>query len=283
MDSTQRNPLAGFFRQPAIFIKLPSNGRWWKEGSLNMPESGELPVYPMSTKDEIMLKTPDALLNGQGIVNVIQSCIPNIVNAWDTPSIDVDTILIAIRIASFGNNMEFDSKCPHCKEDNMHEVDLTTQLQQLTIPSFTDPVTVNQLKIKLKPQRFFDVNRNNNITFEEERLTNALNAPDTVSIEEKSKLLEESMKRLTDMSLAALANSTEYIEINGDERVGNFDFINEFYQNSDGTIVRTVKDRLAVISETAKLKPLALQCNECQKPYQLDLTFDYSSFFGKSS
>jgi hypothetical protein len=283
MDSTQRNPLSGYFRQPAIYIKLPSNGRWWKEGSLNLPESGEVPVYPMSTKDEIMLKTPDALLNGQGIVNVIQSCVPNIINAWDTPNIDVDTILIAIRIASFGNNMEFESKCPHCKEDNMHEVDLSVQLQQLTTPSFAEAISVGSIRIKLKPQRFFDVNRGNNITFEEERLSNALNAPDSVSLEEKAKLLEESMKRLTDLSISAIANSTEYIEINNDERVTNTAFINEYYQNVDGSIVRAVQEKLKGIGDSAKLKPLQLGCNECSKAYALDLTFDYASFFGKSS
>jgi hypothetical protein len=283
MESTARNPLAGYFRQPAIFIKLPSNGRWWPDASLNLPINGELPVYPMSTKDEIMLKTPDALMNGQGIVNVIQSCVPNILNAWDTPTIDVDTILIAIRIASVGNAMEFDSKCPHCNEENSHEVDLTVQLQNLASPNFNESIEVKDLRIKLKPQRFFDTNRSNSIVFEEERLANALNSPESVPIEQKAKMLEESMQRLADLNIKAIANSTEYIEINGDERVSNVEFINEFFQQVDAPIVRTVQEKLKAINEETKLKPLQLQCNECGKAYALDLTFDYSSFFGKSS
>ena len=32
----------------------------------------------MTAKDEMMFKTPDALLNGQATVDVIQSCIPAI-------------------------------------------------------------------------------------------------------------------------------------------------------------------------------------------------------------
>jgi hypothetical protein len=60
----------------------------------------------MTTKDEITLKTPDALLNGQGVVNVIESCCPAIKDAWAMPSIDVDATLIAIRIASYGNQMD---------------------------------------------------------------------------------------------------------------------------------------------------------------------------------
>ena len=106
------NPLNKYLRQPEIYVKLPSNGKYWPPGSLEMPISGELPVLPMSTRDEIMVNTPDALLNGEAVVNMIQSCIPNIRNAWAMPSVDLDTVLIAIRIASYGEKMEYTSTCP---------------------------------------------------------------------------------------------------------------------------------------------------------------------------
>ena len=84
MEKQSFNPLANYFRQPAIYLKLPSAGRWWPQGSLELSESQELPIYPMSTKDEILIRTPDALLNGQGVVDVIQSCCPAMKNAWHT-------------------------------------------------------------------------------------------------------------------------------------------------------------------------------------------------------
>ena len=79
------NPLSGHFRQPAVFLKLPSEGRYWQSGSINMPANGEIGVMPMTAKDEIMLRTPDALMNGQGVVSVIESCVPAIQNAWSIP------------------------------------------------------------------------------------------------------------------------------------------------------------------------------------------------------
>ena len=45
------NPLAGHFRQAKIYIKLPSGGQYYDEGSLDMPENQELPVMPMTAKD----------------------------------------------------------------------------------------------------------------------------------------------------------------------------------------------------------------------------------------
>ena len=42
------NPLKAFFRQPAIYLKLPSNGSFWPEDSVDFPHNRELPVYPMT-------------------------------------------------------------------------------------------------------------------------------------------------------------------------------------------------------------------------------------------
>ena len=105
MQNSQ-NPLQRFMRQPSIYIKLPSNGVFWAQGAVEMPVSGEIPVLPMSTTDEITLNTPDALMNGVGVVDMIHSCCPNIKNAWEIPVTDLDIILIAIRIASYGEKME---------------------------------------------------------------------------------------------------------------------------------------------------------------------------------
>jgi hypothetical protein len=100
------NPLTQYFRQPAIYVKLPSNGEHYTPGALTMPANRELPVYPMTAIDEITYRTPDALFNGNAVTNVIKSCIPNIVDPWAIPAMDVDTILVAIRIASYGHIME---------------------------------------------------------------------------------------------------------------------------------------------------------------------------------
>ena len=87
---TGANPLMKFYRQPKIYLALPSKGHWYPEGSLDMPDNGELPVFAMTAKDELTLKTPDALLNGAATVELIQSCIPNIKNAWQMPVLDLD-------------------------------------------------------------------------------------------------------------------------------------------------------------------------------------------------
>ena len=59
------NPLKQYFRQPAIYLRLPTGGKYWPPGSIELTHNGEFSVYPMTAIDEITYRTPDALFNGQ--------------------------------------------------------------------------------------------------------------------------------------------------------------------------------------------------------------------------
>lgn len=278
MDTKPINPLVKHFRRPTIYFKLPSNGRYWENDSLDIPVTGEIPVYPMTTADEITLKTPDALLNGAGMVTVIQSCCPSIRDAWKMPSIDVDAVLIAIRIASYGQNMEITSGCPHCGEANEYNVDLGNLIAQVKCPNFDVPVEYDGLKIKLQPQKYFILNQNNIVSFEEQRLLNAIRDTDLPD-EEKNARIKESMKKLLEASTQLLVDSTEYIETEDGVRVKEAEYLKEFYTNASSQVTKHIEERLTEIAKEGALPLLDLTCNECHTPYKTPLEFDYSRFF----
>lgn len=280
MVANAANPLAQYYRQPAIYLKLPSDGRWWEEGALDMPVNRELPIFPMSARDEIVLKTPDALMNGQGVVDVIQSCCPNIRNAWRMPAIDVDAVLIAIRIATYGNNMSFDSDCPHCRTRNTHEIDLGGPLASISCPDFSSPVVYQDLKIKLRPQYYFASNQTNITQFEEQKILNTVNNSE-LDAETKSRIISESMQKVIDLGLAACANSTEYIELPDGSRVSNNEILLDFYRNAEIEVVKLLQERIGQIAEQTKIAPLDLECAECHSQYRSELMFDFANFFGQ--
>ena len=113
--SLENNPLKQYFRRPSIYFKLPSGGKYYDASVVTIPENGELPVYPMTAIDEITTKTPDALYNGTGMADIIKSCIPAINNPWAINSIDLDAILVAVKVASGGNDLTLTSECPACQ------------------------------------------------------------------------------------------------------------------------------------------------------------------------
>ena len=278
MDQKPQNPLSKHFRQPAIYIKLPSNGKYWPNGSLELPVTGEIPVYPMTARDEITLRTPDALLNGQGVVDIIQSCCPNIRDAWKMPSIDVDAVLLNIRIASYGNQMDFDTICPKCNEENNFAIELSGLVNQIAMPDYTSVVEIDGLKIRLKPQPYFEVNKTNQITFTEQQILRTIN-DSTIPDEEKKNKSDDYLKKLIDLNINVCANSTESVTTEDGIVVDNPLFIVEFYDMADYKVLKLVQKKLTNINEQVALKPVAVECTSCTNKYEVPLNFDYANFF----
>lgn len=272
------NPLFKHFRQPSVYLDLPSMGRFWNETDLDIPPSGQIPVYPMTVKDEITFKTPDALMNGSGVVEVIHSCCPNIKNAWATPTSDIDAILIAIRIASYGNNMDIMSVCPHCGEENENTVDLRILLDSLVTADYS-PTVINGLTFNFKPQTFKTMNEANLITFEQEKLIRAINSSE---LTEEQKLTEfnKIFPTLTDMNVMTIVNCIQSITTEDDVEVTELKLIKEFIYNCDRMLFNQIKEHLEEIAQSQKIKPLTINCSSCTKEYSTDLTFEQSNFFG---
>ena len=282
LPASSGNPLTKHFRQPKLFIKLTSNGAFWAEGSLELPVSGEIPVYPMTAKDEIILRTPDALINGTSVVQGLQSCCPSIKDAWSMPSIDVDSTLIAIRIASFGPTMAVTSKCPHCGEEHEYDVNLETINDQIIPPDYNSPIEVHAgLTIKLKPLTYEQVSKAGNTSLEEDRMIQSISNPD---IDEAVKKVEyeKHVKRMIEVNVENATNCTAVIIADGVE-VTNPVYIKEYYQNTESTTIRQIQQKVQEFADAVSLKPQSTLCTSCEKEFKLDVEFDYSRFFANGS
>lgn len=277
------NPLQKYFRQPSIYFPLPSGGRWWTDGSLEMPETGEVAVYPMTSKDEIIIRTPDALINGQGMVEVIQSCIPAIKDAWRMPAVDVDAALIAMRIASYGHMMDFESKCPHCNEENTYGMDLRVMLDQLKCPDYDQTHTIDFFMIKFRPQAYFGQNKANKVNFEIQKLSQMIENMD--SGDERTEQVTSSMNRLVELNLDVLAECTEYISPLEDPTnvITDKAYILEFYKNVDAKLITHIQEQFATVVATGNIPPQRVACMECSGVIDMAVIFDYSNFFVNGS
>ena len=280
MSISSNNPLAKHFRQPSMFIKLPSNGKYWREGSIELTATGELPIYPMTTKDEIILRTPDALANGTSVVQVIESCCPNIKDAWAMPSVDVDALLLAIRIASYGPTMTISSKCPKCGEENDYDLNLGGIVSSIQMPNYTKTVqTHDGLTIKLKPMDYANVSKSGVINLEEQKLIEALSNPDLDEDLRKAEY-DKHVQKMIDLNINNVVACTESIVADG-QTVVNPNFIREYYANADSSVMKSIRDAITEFGDIAGIRPQHAACNSCSHEFDLDVEFDYSSFFGK--
>lgn len=272
------NPLAKHFRQPAIYLKLPSQGRYYPQNGLELSVTGDIPVYPMTVKDELTLKTPDALMNGEGMANVIRSCCPTIKDPWTIPASDLDAIFIAIRLASYGSDMDVKTTCPHCQSENEHTIDLNTLLEHLNPADYSKPLEIDGLTIKFKPQTYKDVNKLNLATFEQRKLVaNIVDAE--IPDDEKKQLFDESFKKITALNISMLIDSFDSVTVDG-ETVKDPAMINEFLNNCSRQTYNAIKETIQTMANDNNVKPADLACAECTKHYEAPLVFDQSNFFG---
>lgn len=272
------NPLSNYFRTPTIHISLPSGGKFYPKGTLNMPKNKELPVYPMTAVDEITYRTPDSLFNGSSVTKVIESCVPAIKDAWAIPNIDLDTILAAIRIASYGHNMEIATECPKCKETSDYELDLRTVIERLDEGVIDDEVQVGDLEIHIRPLSYKEINEGSMIQFEEQKVNDTLNNAD-ISEQDKLKILSVTFEKISKLTLDTLAKSIDYVKT-PETVVKDANQIYEFLNNCDRNIYEKVRDSVYKLREKNGVKPLHIVCDACGHEYDQPYTLDMSNFFG---
>lgn len=282
---TKSNPLSNYMRQPKIYIRLPDNGKYWNQDSIYIPESGEIPVYSMTAKDELTFKTPDALMNGQAVVDVIQSCMPNIKNAWDCPGTDLDLILVAIRVATYGGKMTITHQVPGTTEKVDHEVDLVAVMDQLMNTSvWIETVPINSdIVCFIKPISYKDMTYVGLKTFESQRIAQSLNNS-VISDEEKIKIFNQGMTQLTDLTMEMIANSVFKVHT-PTEIVDNPEFIQEFIKNADALLIQQIQNQINENKKNVGIQPMTVYSNEEQilhgapESYQMPISLDNSNFF----
>lgn len=284
MSNLQNNPLRKYFRQPKIYIRLPSKGNYYPTGSLELTENGEYPVYAMTAKDELMMKTPDALINGEATVSLIKSCIPNIKDPWKMPSLDVDTVLIAIRLASYGEKMEITTKVPGLGEERAFNVDLRVLLDQLISFNFEPFVQVDDsITIELRPLTYKEFTDNAQRTFEEQRIFRLVN-DESIPDDKKLAAFSQSFKKLTNITIDLVLNSIASIDT-PEGKVVSRNHIAEFFENADKSYFDKVLKHLEEIRENSTIKPFKVTSTpedvEAGAPesYDIPITFDQSNFF----
>jgi hypothetical protein len=246
-----------------------------------MQPNFELPVLPMTAMDEITYRTPDALFNGTAVVNVIQSCVPNIIDAWQIPGCDLDTILVSIRIASYGHIMDMEVKCPKCGHQHDYGIDLRRVLDSFSMPDYQQSLQHGDLEIFFQPMSYQAMNEANLANFENTRhYQMADNAQ--VDDDEKIRLVSEAFKRTTQSTVLAMAKNIASIRTPG-AIVTELPFFVEFLTNCDRTVFERIKEHILNLRAQSELKPLDIKCVSCEHQFTQPFTMDMTSFFADAS
>ena len=174
MENT--NPLAQYFRTPGVHQMLPTRGRFFEEGEIELAINGEVAVLPMTAGDEIVLKNPDALLNGDALERLFKSCVPAIKNPRHISVADMDVLLLAIKLSSFGDSLEINVTCPECKKEMDTETSIRSLLSEVKEIKEEDTVVrlADDIVAYLRPYNFESKTILDLATFEETKIVQYL-------------------------------------------------------------------------------------------------------------
>ena len=280
------NPLSTYFRQPAIYVKLPSQGRWYPPGCIELNDQGEVGIMPMTARDEMTIRTPDALMNGQATVDVFKSCIPSIKDPWHVPSMDTDTLLVGIRIATYGETMDVTTAVPNTNEANTVQVNLNSMLERISHDPWKDVMQLsNGLVITMKPMNYRGISQQNLKTYEEQRLIRTVQDS---SMTEQQKLEEfnKIFTKIGELSVKAITDMIVSIKMpDHDDAVTDSVYIREWVHNIETKYADEIRDHIDREKLKGTLPPVDIMTapelieKGAPKTYQTQISMDNSNFF----
>ena len=275
--------LEKYKRQPKIYIDLPSNGVYYNNTVIQDSQYTQIPIFGMNTMDEIMLKTPDALFSGQATVDVIKSCAPLILDPWNLVGFDIDYVLMAIRIATYGETMPITANCPKCNSENTADIKLPSILDSLQKHEPTKTLTLKDLTFNLRPlnyREFTDFSRESFII--EKQLVQLERAE--LSDEEADKQRQQLFDARTKLNLKLTLRHVATISA-GEDQETNLEEIEKFIVNNDSEFYGQLQTSVQQINDAWGMPKFDMKCSNenCGNIYQTGISVDYASFFGTNS
>ena len=269
------NPLTQYFRHPVLHVALPSQGKFYPKNSIDLIDNNQYPVLALTRQDELVFMTVTGQVNGASMASVIQSCVPNIKNAWKMPAVDIDKLLVAIKIATHGAVLTVDTQCPNCETANPVSVDLQKAIDEISAADYSTPVKIGELEIYLHPITFQQLWDNNQIEFNEEEIV-AMLENDATDKETKSAKIDQLLERIRTLTTQVLSQNIHLVKTPA-AQVQDPEHIAEWLRNCDRSVYTTLQDSIAAYTADTQIKPVDVACSACATKYSHAYTLDMSN------
>lgn len=277
------NPLQKLFRHKSLYTSLPSKGRFYSSG-INLSVDNEIGIMPMTAADEIKLKTPDSLFNGEALFELFRSCVPDIINPEEIPVCDIDKLLLGIRVATQGKTMDSINKCPKCKKEETYVIDIIKIMNTAQELSISTLIKINdELEVEVKPLTLRHQIKNQVETFYHYRMQQMI-LDNSTEIEKKSAIFDEALINAIVIQISQMAESIVQVSLGNENdpiMVTAPDHIYEWVKNMDSQTHSLIKARLTELNKSHINDNVKIQCSnpECNHEYSIRVDLNPVNFF----
>lgn len=288
----QKRSLTDFKRRETVFISLPSGGKPYPPGSIQLAPSGELGIKPMTTADQITLSNPESLISGDATAKIIESCVPGVMYPETLVAPDIEAIFAGIRLATYGENTEIELNCPECQHYHAFDMPIRFSLDNMKLLPDNPKAVIEvndgdesiMLDVYVRPYSLIESTQDANIRFQQSKAAQLLfNDDETL---ENSSLNSEFFKSIQNIATETVKLVSHCIvKISDPKNDTDFDLndknvILEWLNNLPGKEAEKITNLVGSInSEFGIKKDIDVTCEKCQHEWKASINFDPSSFF----
>ena len=272
------NPLVAAYKKPAVYISLPSGGKYY-DPKPKLSVDNELAIYPMTARDELITKTPDALFNGEATVSLLESCCPDIPNPRQIPVNDLLVLMLAIRQATHGANLDVDVNCESCGELNLMTVDSNRMLASIK-PNETDPELklANSFKLEIKPYNLEDRTLLQIQQIKQQKMLASL-ASAELEDSVRSKMFGETFVELAELTVELIANCIVSVQAPETEKISDRAMILEWLKSISKADYDAIKEKVEALSDSNMDTDFKAKCQHCNHEWKTTIELDLANFF----
>jgi DNA-directed RNA polymerase subunit M/transcription elongation factor TFIIS len=273
------NPLQQYFRAIKLYLKMPSGTSYYAPGIIDFTDTGEVGVLPMTGRDELILKNPDALLNGEALIEVLNSCVPALKNPRALLTNDIDALITAIRYATYNDSLETALKCPSCGHESTFKLNLQYALDNMAT---LDPEYVvnleSGLSIFVKPYAFPELLKGLHAKFEQDKLVRALESR-TLTDEQRSAIVKKAFSEVATTKVDLITSGiVRIVDESNNVNVTDKKFIREFLQNIDKKSIDKIDDQITEINDIGIKRTFIAKCEKCEHEWENEIDFNPVNF-----
>lgn len=286
----QLNPLQKFYRKSKFSITLPSRGKWYPKNSLNS-QDGSVSIYAMTAADETRFKTNEVLISHIATYDLIRSCVPEIIEPENMPTVDLDAVILSIRRASYGNDMNFTVPVPNTAMTQLIKLNIEQLIN--SIPNISDQwdetLTIQddgvEIVIKLAPLPLRSLFSTTKQLFKQQHIAEKISKNES-SNDEKIEEMDQQLKTLSSINVNVVAESIKSITC-GDYFTDKPNEIKQFINQIDLAYFQAIRKHLE--EQKKKLTFAKIQCSATEdqiaagapEHWEAEIEFNLTNFFAQ--
>lgn len=262
------NPLLQNLRLPGETVRLPSEARFYDDTvvATDVLKEGELHVYPMTTYEEILMKTPDLLYTGQAIVQTFARCIPQINDPLRMYSQDINFLLIALRKSTYGDELKLEYK-HDCDDGESHTYDFRLTDLIASAKSIEGHFEASQSTITMPNGQV--------VTVRPFLLSDVIEASQRATIGQVSDMTDlEFVNAVKEMVILGALPAIVSVD-----SVTNPEHIREWLESLPPPWIKLLGTRIDEINSFGADLKVNVKCKDCGDPIELTIPLNPQSFF----